>query len=158
MDVETIKVDDIEKMGRADLVGLWPELFPGPVPQRASKGFLKLALGWKLQARRSPELVRRVERRLRQIAGSLAEGKIPRVIDRRPQARPGTILERTWRGRAYAVTITDQGCVLDGVTYGSLSEVARKITGSRWNGPSFFGLRSAKQTKGAGRAGGRSGK
>ena len=55
---------------------------------------------------------------------------------------------RTWRGKDYAVTVVENGFVFEGTRYASLSEIARKITGTRWNGPSFFGLRKqkAKQT------------
>jgi len=53
---------------------------------------------------------------------------------------------RTWREKSYTVTVSDKGYVLEGLTYRSLSEVARKITGTR-NGPQFFGLRSAKGIK-----------
>jgi hypothetical protein len=64
---------------------------------------------------------------------------------RRPQARraqSGTILIRAWQGTAYRVTMLDEGVSFRGRRYRSLSEVAREITGSRWSGPRFFGLRS----------------
>ena len=86
---------------------------------------------------------------LRRIGESIAEGRTLRALDDRPTARGGAILVRTWREKSYTVTVSDKGHVLEGVTYRSLSEVARKITGTRWNGPQFFGLRSAKGIKSA---------
>lgn len=97
----------------------------------------------------------RLDRRLRRIGESIAQGRTPRALDDRPKARGGAILVRTWREKTHTVTVSDAGYVLEGVTYRSLSEVARKITGTRWNGPQFFGLRSAKGIKTAGGIGGK---
>ena len=61
-----------------------------------------------------------------------------------PQAssvRPGTLLVRDWDGVLHRVTTLDDGFAWNGTSYRSLSEVARAITGTRWNGPRFFGLR-----------------
>jgi hypothetical protein len=55
---------------------------------------------------------------------------------------PGTVLIREWHGVSYRVTVLADGVQLRGARYRSLSEVARKITGSRWSGPRFFGLRA----------------
>jgi hypothetical protein len=57
-------------------------------------------------------------------------------------AQTGTILIREWQGTAHRVTMLDDGVSFNGKRYRSLSEVAREITGSRWSGPRFFGLRS----------------
>lgn len=60
--------------------------------------------------------------------------------------RPGTVLQREWRGQRIAVEVTDAGIVWNGTNYSSLSAAAQAITGSKWNGRLFFGLveRSAK--------------
>jgi hypothetical protein len=57
-------------------------------------------------------------------------------------AQSGTILIREWQGIAHRVTMLVDGVSFNGKRYRSLSEVAREITGSRWSGPRFFGLRS----------------
>ncbi len=54
---------------------------------------------------------------------------------------PGTQLVREWNGRTYQVEVVEDGFVLDGRTYKSLSAIAKKITGTQWSGPRFFGLR-----------------
>ena len=59
--------------------------------------------------------------------------------------RPGAILAREWRGRLERVTVLDDGFAWNGTTYGSLSMVAKAITGTSWNGHRFFGLRSGRQ-------------
>jgi hypothetical protein len=67
-------------------------------------------------------------------------GKI--ILPRRIKA--GTVLARQWKGKSYRVSVMQDGFTYDGKTYNSMSEIARLITGARWNGPRFFGLRSAK--------------
>lgn len=54
--------------------------------------------------------------------------------------RPGTHLVREWNGRVYQVEVTADGFQMDGKQFGSLSGIARKITGTPWSGPRFFGL------------------
>lgn len=142
-----LEIDEVAEMGRIELLRHWPEHFDVPVPRCASQEFLRMALAWQVQAEKYGASTSRLDRRLRRIGESIAEGRTPRALDDRPKARGGAILVRTWREKSYTVTVSDKGYVLEGVTYRSLSEVARKITGTRWNGPQFFGLRSAKGIK-----------
>ena len=58
--------------------------------------------------------------------------------------RPGTLLVREWEGVPHRVMVMAEGFAWNGSTYPSLSKVARAITGTRWNGPRFFGLRDQK--------------
>ena len=60
---------------------------------------------------------------------------------RRSELRPGTILMREWNGRPERVRVIDEGFAWKGKTFDSLSSVAFAITGTKWNGPRFFGLR-----------------
>ena len=55
--------------------------------------------------------------------------------------KPGTVLTRTWHGVLHRVRVTNEGFDYRGERFGSLSEVARRITGTRWSGPLFFGLK-----------------
>jgi hypothetical protein len=63
--------------------------------------------------------------------------------------KPGTVLDREWNGRMHRVAVLPDGFVWKGKSYPSLSKVAFAITGTRWNGPVFFGLRdkSAKEVR-----------
>jgi hypothetical protein len=63
------------------------------------------------------------------------------LVARARKVAPGALLIREWRGAAHQVTVHDDGVVYRGKRYGSLSEIARLITGTRWSGPLFFGLR-----------------
>lgn len=69
-------------------------------------------------------------------SGGLGRIETPRRI------KPGSELVRTWAGKAHRVIVLDAGYAYGGKTYSSLSEIATSITGTRWNGPRFFGLRS----------------
>lgn len=71
-------------------------------------------------------------------------GKI--VLPRR--IKPGSELVRTWKGKTHRVTVMADGFTYDGQRYGSLSEIATEITGTKWNGPRFFGLRTKAGTDG----------
>jgi hypothetical protein len=62
-------------------------------------------------------------------------------VDPPRRIKAGAVLVRTWQGKAYQVSVLDEGFSFEGRTYPSLSVVAREITGTRWNGPRFFGLR-----------------
>jgi hypothetical protein len=63
---------------------------------------------------------------------------------RSTEVRPGTVFSREWNGQIQQVTVLADGFAWSGKTYPSLSKVAFAITGSRWNGPRFFGLRDAQ--------------
>ena len=63
--------------------------------------------------------------------------------------KPGSELVRTWKGKTYRVMVMSDGFAHEGNTFTSLSEIASEITGTRWNGPRFFGLRSAPNREGA---------
>jgi hypothetical protein len=62
--------------------------------------------------------------------------------------KPGSELVRTWNRRTYRVVVLETGFAHQGRTYQSLSEIASEITGTKWNGPRFFGLRRSKETAG----------
>jgi hypothetical protein len=57
--------------------------------------------------------------------------------------KAGAVLIREWKGKTYRVTVVDDGFIYEEHNYSSLSEIAREITGARWNGPRFFGLRKS---------------
>jgi hypothetical protein len=80
------------------------------------------------------------QRQLRQIAQQFKKtGEIRRRA--RAELKSGTRLVREWQGRTYEVLVLDGGFCWQGTHYGSLSALARKITGTAWSGPVFFGLK-----------------
>jgi len=88
----------------------------------------------------SPLLARRLEKAIKDFE---------KGIELKPQStsgalRPGSRLLRDWQGRTHEVIVLDSGFQHQDRTYQSLSEVARKITGTRWSGPLFFGLKTPR--------------
>jgi len=101
-------------------------------PPKVSAGLLRLALAHSIQSKAYGCTAKSIDRRLRN-----AEGRVDRSAP-----RPGTRLVRAWRGTAHVVTVTEAGHFhWQDRDWGSLSEIARKITGTRWSGPAFFGLK-----------------
>jgi hypothetical protein len=64
------------------------------------------------------------------------------VARKRRALRPGSVLVREWQGIAHQVTLSEDGVLYRGQCYRSLSEIARLITGARWSGPRFFGVKA----------------
>ena len=126
------KLARLETLSSAELKAEWRALTGTPLP-RVSPSMLRLALAWEIQARAYGGLPREVTRKLDQ----LAAGKTSTA-----PVRPGMRLVREWNGKVQVVTVGEDNVIRwNGGEYGSLSEVARAITGTRWSGPAFFGLK-----------------
>src|SRR6202011_2464556 len=123
-----------------ELRGEWRRLHRMPPPMRFSRDLLTRGISYKLQERAYGGLSTATARKLEQAgADSLSRGAVtpaPRL-----SLRPGTRLVREWRGVTHMVLVHADGIEWRGQRYRSLSVVARKITGARWSGPRFFGLR-----------------
>jgi len=126
--------DQVRALQAMDLEALraeWRARFGAP-PGLRSVDLLRRLLAWRLQVDVHGDLDADVRRKLRSRA-------IPRSTDRR--VRPGARIAREWQGQRYEVEVVEGGFVYVGARYKSLSQIARAITGTRWNGPRFFGLR-----------------
>ncbi len=133
---------EIAALASLDLRNLksrWRELYDTEPPPRISRELLTRAIAYRLQEREFGGLAPATRRLLERVADDLASHRARPNLARK--AAPGTLLIREWRGNAHRVTVHDDGVVYRGKRYGSLSEVARLITGTRWSGPLFFGLR-----------------
>lgn len=126
--------EEVRALADLDLVGLreaWKRRYGCP-PKLRSVELLRRVLAWRIQEDALGGLDGETKRLLRRKA------ERPRATD---QLKPGTRLAREWQGRVYEVEITPQGVVYDGRVMKSLSAAALAISGTRWNGPRFFGLR-----------------
>lgn len=134
------KLASLARMTRPQLVTLWTELKGARPAFRARRDFLARAVAYHLQEQAYGGLSPAVRRRLRSLAEGLRAGRALQTA-RSPQIKPGTRLIRAWRGDTHEVLVQDRGFGYRGQTYRSLSEIARLITGTRWSGPLFFGLK-----------------
>ena len=118
----------------------WRVLYKGDVSPHLSRELLIRALAYRLQEVALGGLRLELQRQLRQIAAELKQtgGAAKRF---RPQLKPGARLMREWQGRTYEVVVLDDGFSWQGTRCNSLSAIARKITGTAWSGPLFFGLK-----------------
>ena len=123
-----------------ELRGEWRRLHRTPPPMRLSRDLLVRGITYKLQERAYGGLSTATARKLEHAnADPQSRGAAKPV---QPiSLRPGTRLVREWRGVTHLVLIHADGIEWRGQRYSSLSVVARKITGARWSGPRFFGLR-----------------
>ena len=134
------KLDDrlveLERMSKGDLKDRWAKLTGHPAP-KVSENMLQLAVAYELQAKAFGGLSRKTKQRLDRVAAAKTETK---------DIRPGMRLAREFGGKVHVVTIGDDGAICwNDKEWRSLSEVARAITGTRWSGPAFFGLREKRK-------------
>ncbi len=126
-----------------ELKRMWRELH-GSEPPPYNRKFLVSRLAYRLQELACGGLSRKTLARLDRLADE-EDSRLKGKARRRPSDRPvaGTRLIREWQGTEHHVTVLADGFEYQGRRYQSLSAIARAITGTRWNGPLFFGLRKA---------------
>ncbi|HEY1649016.1 MAG TPA: DUF2924 domain-containing protein [Terracidiphilus sp.] len=142
------KLSELPAMERSKLRELWLELF-GQLPHlRLRREVLVPILAYRLQEKVLGGLKPATAKRLRVIAEQSTAGKEP---TRNAMLHPtvGTRIVREWRGRLHEVAVLKNGFEYDGEIYRSLSEIARGITGTRWSGPAFFGLKNRSPKRAA---------
>ena len=118
----------------------WRGLYKTQPPANLSRELLLRAVAYRMQEVVLGGLRPQRQRQLRQFAHQLNDSQEGRVRPR-PELKPGTRLVREWQGRTYEVVVLDDGFSWQGASYRSLSALARKITGTAWSGPLFFGLK-----------------
>ncbi|WP_414463648.1 DUF2924 domain-containing protein [Hyphomicrobium sp. B1] len=135
-----VEIARLESLAIDELREEWRRLHQTPPPKRLSRDILLRGATYKLQENAFGGLSKAALRKLQgSIAGGLssAEKCRPRV-----SFKPGTRLVREWHGVTHTVVILTDGVEWRGQRYGSLSVVAREITGAHWSGPRFFGLKT----------------
>jgi hypothetical protein len=135
----------LKAMSVKELKAEWQTLFDAPAPNN-SRTFLENRLAYRIQELTygGPD---KQTRRLLDLLADEVEGTLTRKAQIADPRNPvvGTKLIREWDGVAHTVTVLKDGFEWDGKRYKSLSAVARSITGTRWNGYRFFGLRERKR-------------
>jgi hypothetical protein len=135
---------DLDRLATMPIVQLrlrYREVFRSDPPKAFGPDLLRRSIAHRIQEKAYGGLSRPAQRLLDQMMKAYAakpNGKI--VLPRR--IKPGSVLVREWKGKSHRVMVLADGFAYGGETYSNLSEIAVLITGTRWNGPRFFGLRS----------------
>jgi hypothetical protein len=118
-------------------------------PPRLSRDLLVRGIGYRLQELQHGGLSNSTRRKLKTLTKMFrTEGRVS--PDPGLCLKPGARLVREWHGRTHTVTVTEDGFEYAGLTYPSLTKIAKKITGAHWSGPRFFGLVRGGANKGGG--------
>jgi len=135
------ELQNLETLDGDDLKRRWSLLYGTKPPQKIHRSLLVAGVAHRLQENALGSLKSSVRRHLIQAVNN--PGAL-RPSPHYPNLRPGvgTVLVRDWGGVTHHAKVLEDGILYRGRRYGSLSEVARVITGSRWSGPLFFGLKS----------------
>lgn len=123
-------LSELEQASREELIRLWRAHVQSSVPRSLSRSLMIRAIAWALQAKQfggyRPATLARLSKR--------TDGATTRRL------AAGTKLIREWNGMVHEVSVLENGFAYRGEVYNSLSAIARKITGTKWSGPRFFGL------------------
>ena len=136
----------LASFNRGQLQNLWRRLYGSEPPVQISRQLLAQAVAHRLQVKAMGSLNFSTRRALERATEEIGS-KGPRTSAKGPGMGKGLILVREWRGETHQVTALDEGILYRDKRYRSLSEVAREITGTRWSGPRFFGLKGAAQNR-----------
>jgi len=133
------EIKRVAALGVPALRQRWAALFGDDPSPSLGRVLLIRAIAYRLQEKSFGGLKPSTQRLLDRVADNRSNDA-PLDIPK-PRASAGTVLIREWRGASHRVTVLDSDVVYQGRRYKSLSQVARAITGSRWSGPLFFGLK-----------------
>lgn len=139
VDVEVARLRDLDAH---DLRTRWETMFGGKAAAHLPRHLLFRLLVYRVQAERLGDLDPDSKRILdRSDSPEDASTRAASAVRVTKSLRPGTVLGREWNGEMHRVAVLAEGFAWNGTTYPSLSKIAFAITGTRWNGPRFFGLR-----------------
>jgi hypothetical protein len=140
--------DEIAHLRGLDLKGLrsrWQSAFGRSAPTHLTRHLLFAVIAYRLQADHFGDLDHATQQMLDRTAGKEGEAamtsRLASFDQKQAGLTPGTVLVREWDRQSQRVMVMADGFAWNGQTYDSLSKVAFAITGTRWNGPRFFGLR-----------------
>jgi len=136
----------LPNLHKAALSELWRQLFKTDPPLRMRKELMLQFVAYRMQEREFGALSNSSHRRLRELANAI-EGNSNARVSQRPTIKPGTRFIRQWKDQVHVVNVEEGNYEYRGARYDSLSEIARLITGTRWSGPLFFGLKASRNPR-----------
>jgi hypothetical protein len=140
------RISALADLSILELKAAWCESWGVAPPKAARRRLLMLGIAWQWQAQIHGGIAKPIERRLAALGAGLRQtGALNGAESKTGQAWrrlvPGARLIRIWQGERHEVHVTEGGYLWRGRSWVSLSAIAREITGTRRNGPAFFGLR-----------------
>jgi hypothetical protein len=139
--------DEIAHLRGLDLRGIrsrWQSVFGRPAPAHLTRHLMFAVIAYRLQADRFGDLDHATRQVLDRTGAKGTEpamaARLASLDQKRTELTPGTVLVREWDRQSQRVMVMADGFAWNGQTYDSLSKVAFAITGTKWNGPRFFGL------------------
>ena len=135
----------LDGLGLQELRQVWRQRL-GPPPRHISTDLTRRRLAYELQVKLYGGLKPETRRRLKQFYKAF-KADPHHMPSSNLGLKPGLVLTREWNGIDHRVTVLGKGFEYRGEPYGSLSQVARRITGSRWSGPAFFGVKRRRDAK-----------
>lgn len=144
------EIGGLSILDTSQLIETWESALKEPAPKHLRRRIFLPLLLYKLQEKTHGGLTREVRQRLRKLAKSFDSGTAgaEASLIAPLKFKPGTRLSRTWQGKTHHVVVSERGFEYNGQTYQSLSHIARSITGTRWSGPLFFGLKKNEGKRG----------
>ncbi len=139
----TVNLESLCALKPDDLAERWRSLFGSDPPARLRRPLLIQALAYRLQEKAFGGLKPATRRVLESQAGD-AGARRPTTVHSNFQVRAGAVLIREWHGTKHQVTALKDGFMFRGKRFQSLSKIASEITGTRWSGPLFFGLKTSR--------------
>ncbi len=137
----SLELATLETMSLEELRRTWQAKFLESLPRLRTRELMALCLAYRLQARAYGGLPAPVKRRAAELARRFQADRNYTVTPG-PVLKPGSSLIKEWRGVRHEVRVTEDGFSYLGERMGSLSEAAHRITGTKWNGHVFFGLKA----------------
>jgi len=138
------EVGSLSTLGSKALKDKWLALFSAEPPRQISRALMLRALAYRIQEKSLGGIKPATRRLLMQFAHDGAAARTSVAAPSRT-VKDGAVLVREWRGISHQVSVLEKGFCFRGKRYRSLSEVAREITGTRWSGPLFFGLKRSQE-------------
>jgi hypothetical protein len=140
-----LQLDRLRELTPEELRERWQTLFGADPPPKLRSSLQVQAIAYRLQEKALGGLKPSTLRLLERIADDAAVHRQVSTTPEKIRVSVGTVLIREWHGTKHQVTVAKDGFLYRTKRFHSLSQIARTITGSRWSGPLFFGLKSSRK-------------
>jgi Protein of unknown function (DUF2924) len=139
------QLEQLKQLKPEELRKRWQALFGSNPPPRIRSSLMVQAIARRLQEKALGGLKPSTQRLLHRVVEEANGGRKVFAANKKIGPRPGTVLVREWHGSKHQVSVLKDGFLYRSKRYGSLSQIARTITGTQWSGPLFFGLKSRSE-------------